>query len=166
MIRRVAAAQLRIGRNQKENLEASIRALEEAAQCGAELLVLPEFCNHVSWYENTEHCHNVAVTLEGEFLNEFSTRVGELGLYAVINCTIRRDPNGVTGTSLLYSPAGEILAESDKQVLIGHENDSARHQRVSGSGYLHRAFSNVFMYGRCNQRNSQRACFARCADSL
>ncbi len=30
-----------------------------------EVVVLPEFCNHVSWYDDREHARRMAVTLDG-----------------------------------------------------------------------------------------------------
>ncbi len=123
---RVAAAQFGTGTDVDANLATCLRMLDRAAASVPHLVVLPEFCNHLSWYDSPDHCRDVAVELDGPFLSAFRDRVRSHGLYAVINCTVRRGADAVTGTSLLFAPDGELLAESDKQVLIGHENDFLR----------------------------------------
>ncbi len=41
---------------------------------GAEVVVLPEFCNHVSWYDDREHARRMAVTLDGPFVAALARR--------------------------------------------------------------------------------------------
>jgi len=43
---RVAAAQFAVGLDLEANLAACLHALDGAGEGGAELVVLPEFCNH------------------------------------------------------------------------------------------------------------------------
>ena len=120
---RVAAAQFPVNADLDGNLARSLAAVDEAAQGGARLVVLPEFCNHLSWYQDKAHCWSVSVEFDGPWLGALSAKAREHGIYLVVNATVRRGPDAVTGTSLLYDPNGELLAESDKQVLMGHEND-------------------------------------------
>lgn len=120
---RVAAAQFHVGNDVDKNLETCIRILREAGKNDPDLVVLPEFSNHCSWYDNADHCFDVSVDLEGEFLTAIADCAREINAHVVINCTLRRAGNKVTGTSLLFGPDGEILGETNKQVLIGHEND-------------------------------------------
>lgn len=120
---KVAAAQFATTNDVAANLIKCVSIVAEAAKKQPDLIVLPEFCNHNSWYDNAEHCYQVSVDLEGEFLAAIAQAAQQAGAYVVINCTVRRPDNKVTGTSLLYSPTGELLAQADKQVLIGHEND-------------------------------------------
>ena len=48
---RVAAAQLGVGTDLDENLATCRRMIDRAvAECRPDLLVLPEFCNHLAWY--------------------------------------------------------------------------------------------------------------------
>ena len=125
---RVAVAQYAVGAELDANLAASLRMVGQvAAACRPDLIVLPEFCNHVSWYEDPAHCWSVALDPEGDWLSAIAKKAVESGAYVVVNCTLRRgefERGGVcTGASLLYSPDGELVASNDKQVLIGHEND-------------------------------------------
>jgi predicted amidohydrolase len=127
---RVAAAQFAVGVDLEANLAACLHWIAEAGKCKPDLLVLPEFANHASWYDNAEHCHQVAVELDGPFVAAIAAAAARIRAYVVINCTVRRDGRQCTGTSLLFSPAGELLAQNDKQVLIGHENDFLQRARL------------------------------------
>jgi len=129
---RVAVAQFAVGADTGANLAACLRMLDEAAFCQPDLVVLPEFCNHLSWYENQEHCYEVSLDLNSDFLIAVADKVRSIGAWVVINCTVRREEPVCTGTSLLYNPEGELVAENDKQVLIGHENDFLRKAQEPG----------------------------------
>ena len=120
---RVAAAQFHVGADIQANLAACLHWLDAASRCKPDLVVLPEFCNHLSWYEDKQHCFDVSVRLDGPFLAAIAGRARELGIHVVVNCTVQRDDGSATGSSLLYSPAGELLADNTKQIYIGHEND-------------------------------------------
>ncbi|WP_371189352.1 carbon-nitrogen hydrolase family protein [Thalassotalea maritima] len=120
---RVAAAQYAVTNDVVANLKNSVRMIEKAGKCEPDLIVLPEFANHNSWYDNAEHCYQVAIDLEGDFAQQIAQAAQRVSAYVVINCTVRRDGGDVTGTSLLFTPDGQMIGENDKQVLIGHEND-------------------------------------------
>jgi len=120
---RAAAAQFHVGSDIAVNLESCLRVLDKAAAHKPQLVVLPEFCNHLSWYDNAEHCFDVSLTLDGDFLQAIATKAKEIQAFVVIGVTLQRDNSKVSGSNLLYSPTGELLGISDKQVLIGHEND-------------------------------------------
>ncbi len=123
---RVAAAQFTVGDDLEINLQRCLSAIDEAAEGAAQLVVLPEFCNHLSWYRDGNHCWDVSVALDGPWLGSLAARARQHSLYLVVNATVRRGPGVTTGTSLLYSPDGALLGQSDKQVLMGHENDFLR----------------------------------------
>ncbi|MBJ93939.1 MAG: hypothetical protein CMP23_05615 [Rickettsiales bacterium] len=123
---RVAAAQFTVDDDLSANLKRCLSAIDEAAAGGAQLVVLPEFCNHLSWYRDAEHCWEVSVDISGPWLGDLAASARQHQLHLVVNATVRREPGVITGTSLLYSPAGELLGQSDKQVLMGHENDFLR----------------------------------------
>lgn len=120
---RAAAAQFHVGSDVATNLSTCLRMMREAGKQAPDLLVLPEFSNHCSWYDNAEHCYDVSVEMDGEFLKKIADCAREINAYVVINCTVRRDNKAVTGTSILFSADGSVLGSTDKQVLIGHEND-------------------------------------------
>ncbi|MGI9233378.1 MAG: carbon-nitrogen hydrolase family protein, partial [Woeseiaceae bacterium] len=120
---RLAAAQFQVGNNVDINLQTCLRMMRQAAANQPDLLVLPEFSNHCSWYNDADHCFEVSVDLNGQFVTAIAECVREISAHVVINCTVRRDDNKVTGTSILFAPDGAIAGTTDKQVLIGHEND-------------------------------------------
>ena len=121
---RVAAVQYHVGPDIAENLETTLRMIDQAAEGGPDLVVLPEFVNHCSWYDESDpqHCYKVSVDLDGEFLSRISSKAAEHSIHLVVNVSLRREDGVCSGTSILYGPGGEMLGTADKQVLIGHEN--------------------------------------------
>ncbi|MET0594491.1 MAG: carbon-nitrogen hydrolase family protein [Polyangiaceae bacterium] len=120
---RVAALQFAASDDVARNLATCLRMIDRAAEEKADLAVLPEFANHASWYDDHAHCHRVAVDLDGQFLTTIGERARRYRMHIVVNCTVRRGADVVTATSVLFDDQGQRLAASDKQVLIGHEND-------------------------------------------
>ncbi len=119
---RVAAVQFASGTEVKENLATCLRMIDQAALHKPDLMVLPEFCNHISWYDDADHAREVSLDLDGFFLAQVSARAGRHGCYIVINVTLRRAGGELSITSLMYGPDGDLLAQADKQTLMGHEN--------------------------------------------
>jgi len=120
---RVAAAQFEVGQDVAANLAACLRAIDDAAGRGAEVIVLPEFCNHLSWYADREHAHRLACRHGDAFLRAIAGRAARHGAHVKLGVTLAREDGRVTGASLLYGPDGALLGEADKQVLMGAEND-------------------------------------------
>ena len=122
---RVAALQMAAGTDVEANLSTALRLIDEAAGDRPDLMVLPEFVNHASWYDDQEHCNRVAVRTDGDFLRQIAERARRHSCFIVINVTLLREDDGIrcTGSSLLYDRRGDLLCVSDKQVLMGHEND-------------------------------------------
>jgi predicted amidohydrolase len=120
---RAAVAQFHVGANIETNLASCLRALDKAAKEKPHVIVLPEFCNHLSWYDDQEHCRAVSVDYNSAFLKAISAKAAQINAYVAVNVTLNRSPTVTTGTSILFGPDGTFLAENDKQVLIGHEND-------------------------------------------
>lgn len=116
----VAAAQFATAADVAENLDVCLEMIDEAADSGAELIVLPEFCNHLSVYDDADHCRRVAVDLDGPFVSACAARARARAAHVVLTVTVRR-PGGVTVTNLLLDPAGRVAAEADKQTLMGNE---------------------------------------------
>jgi predicted amidohydrolase len=119
---RVAALQFASGTDVDLNLATCLRMIDAAQAHAPDLLVLPEFCNHISWYDDAAHARAVAVERDGPFLAAVAQRAQRHGCYIVINVSLRRDAGVLTVSSLLYDPAGRLLASADKQTLMGHEN--------------------------------------------
>ncbi len=129
---RVAAVQFGAGADVDANLKTALRMLDEAAKVKPDLVVLPEFSNHLSWYENKEHCYQVSSALDGPWLKAISDKAKQHKMYVVVNVTLQRPGGLATGTSLLYGRDGKLLGENDKQVLMGHENDFLEKAKVQG----------------------------------
>lgn len=120
---RVAALQFASNDDVDQNLATCLRMIDAAAAAHSpDLMVLPEFCNHISWYDDREHALRAAVTLDGPFLTAIAERAQRHRTIIVINCSLRRDEDNLTVTSLMYGADGQLLAQADKQTLMGHEN--------------------------------------------
>lgn len=116
----VAAAQFATSGDVEENLAVCLEMIDEAADAGAELIVLPELCNHLSVYDDADHCRRVAVALDGGFVAACARRARARAAHVVLTVTVPR-PGGVTITNLLLDPAGRVAAQADKQTLMGNE---------------------------------------------
>ncbi|MBL8057398.1 MAG: carbon-nitrogen hydrolase family protein [Anaerolineales bacterium] len=120
---RAAALQFAVGPDLDDNLATCLRLIDQAAPHRPDLVVLPEFINHIAWYTDAAHCHQVAVELDGPFLGTLAAKAAEHGCYLKVNVTLRRAAGQVTGTNILFGPDGQRLAVNDKQVLMGNENN-------------------------------------------
>lgn len=119
---RVAAAQFATTLDVAENLATCLRMIDQAAECQPNLIVLPEFCNALSWYDDQDHAWRVAVDIDGDFLRAIGEKAKQHQCYIDINVTVKRADKKITVTSVLFNPDGHIEREADKQTLMGHEN--------------------------------------------
>lgn len=120
---KVAALQFAVTSDVAANLATSLRMIDQAAAHQPNLMVLPEFINHLAWYDDTAHSYSVAVDLDGEFLQAIAAKAAEHGCYIKVNVTLKRTEGKVTGTNILFGPDSERLAVNDKQILMGNENN-------------------------------------------
>lgn len=121
---RAAAAQFHVGADVESNLRKCLEALDQASSCKPDVIVLPEFCNHLSWYDDIDHCREVSVAIDGTFLKAIGEKARELNCWVTTNVTLQRGPTArATGTSILFDRQGKIRGENTKQIYIGHEND-------------------------------------------
>ena len=118
---RAAAVQFAVGTDLDENVATCLRMLDAAAAEGAELVVMPEFCNHLSVYRDAEHCRSVAVALDGPWLGALARRSAEHRAYTSLTVTVPRGGDRVTATNVLIDPDGKIAVTADKQMLMGNE---------------------------------------------
>ena len=130
---KAAAAQFHVGSDIQTNLASCLRVLDKAGEQSPDLVVLPEFCNHLSWYDDADHCYRVSLQFGGDFLKAIAEKARTINAYVVVGVTLQREGGKVTGSNLLYSPQGELLGWSDKQVLIGHENDFLERATTPGA---------------------------------
>ena len=129
---RVAAVQFAVSEDTAANLATALRMIDKAAADGAELIVLPEFSNHCAWFRDTGHAFEQAETLEGDFVAAIAGRAQQHGAWIVVNSTVRRRNNAVTGTNILIGPDGKVAATADKQVLMGNENTYLERASTAG----------------------------------
>ena len=78
---RVAALQFASTTDVDENLATCLRMIDRARQHRPQLMVLPEFSNHISWYDDAQHAWQVSLDLRGEFLQQIAERAA---LHAVL----------------------------------------------------------------------------------
>lgn len=107
----------------EENLATCLRMIDKAGKSHVRLMVLPEFCNHLSWYDSQDHAYEVAVEENGHFLRAIAEKAREHQSYIVINCSMKRPDKKITVTSVMFNDIGEQIAIVDKQTLMGHENN-------------------------------------------
>jgi predicted amidohydrolase len=129
---RAAAAQLAIGTDLDDNLAALCAAIDQAADGGADLVVLPGPGNHAAWWDGPAHAWQVAVELGGPFLGALAARARTRRVHVVACATVRRDAGACTATSLLFGPDGAVLAQADAQVLMGADLDVLSAAREPG----------------------------------
>lgn len=120
---RVSAIQFAVTEDQQANLQTVLRMLDQAAQHKPELIVTPEFINHILWFRDQEHCYEQSVDLDGDFLSQVAAKARQHNCYVKVNVTLRREFPKATGTNILYGPQGQRLAVVDKQILMGNENN-------------------------------------------
>ncbi len=118
---RVAAVQFATTTDLNENLATCLRMLDAASAEGADLVVMPEFCNHISVYESSAHCRSVAVPLDGPWITGLARSAAAHGVYLALAVTVPRTDGSVTLTSMLLDPEGQIVSTADKQMLMGNE---------------------------------------------
>lgn len=120
---RAAAVQFAVGQNVADNLNTCLRMIDQAALQHPDLVVLPEFVNHIAWYSDQEHCFDVAVELDGKFVRAIAKKARQHHCLIKFNVTLRREYPIVTGTNILINTNGEVIGVNDKQILMGNENN-------------------------------------------
>lgn len=120
---RAAAVQFGVVADVAANLQTCLRMIDEAAKVKPDVMVLPEFVNHIAWYRDAAHCYEVAVSLDDDFIHAIGGKAKEHGCYIKINVTLKRDDGKVSGTNVLFDPAGKVVGLTDKQILMGNENN-------------------------------------------
>lgn len=128
---RAAAVQFGVVADVAANLQTCLRMIDEAAKHKPGVMVLPEFVNHIAWYEDAAHCYGVAVSLDDDFIHAIGGKAKEHGCYIKINVTLKRPdlPKGkdgigkVSGTNVLFDRTGKVIGLTDKQILMGNENN-------------------------------------------
>jgi predicted amidohydrolase len=124
---RVGVAQFAVGSSVAENLASCVEAIETAAAQGAELVVLPAYCNHPDEYDDRSHADRVACRAGGEFLTTVAAAAAA-GVYVKLHVTLADDvswrqgdaspvrnvaDDRITAANLLFDASGELVARAD-----------------------------------------------------
>ncbi|MEU5988048.1 nitrilase-related carbon-nitrogen hydrolase [Spirillospora sp. NPDC047418] len=120
---RVAAVQFAADLDVPGNLATCLRMVDRASAQGASIIVLPEFCNRLSWYEDRAAAERHACAPDGPFLTAVAERAAAHRAHIKINVTLAAPGGRITVSSLLYGPDGALLGRSDKLTLMGAEGD-------------------------------------------
>lgn len=130
---RVAVAQFATSSNTQENLATCIRMIKNAIECEPLIIVLPEYCNTQAEHKNHQQAWDEALDLNGEFLEQIAIQAKLHKCYIMLNVTLRRDlirdeqnpliKSNVSITTCIFSPAGELIHQADKQTLQACESE-------------------------------------------
>lgn len=134
---KTAAIQMVSGVSLKANLAEARSLLEQAAQAGAELAVLPEyFC--LMGHQDSDKLAARESFGEGEVQRFLARAARELEMWIVGGTLplVAADSAHVRNTSMVFSPAGEHVARYDKIHLFKFDNGRERYDesRVIESG--------------------------------
>jgi len=119
----VAAIQMVSSTRLDDNLSAARALLEQAAEGGAELAVLPEyFC--AMGHQDTDKLAWREAEGDGPIQRFLATAARELGLWIVGGTLPLRTaaPDRVRNTTLVFNPAGDCVARYDKIHLFTFDN--------------------------------------------
>lgn len=140
---KIAACQMVSGPDLAANLAAARRLLEAAAAQGARLAALPEYFCLMGQHDSDKLA--IAEDLgQGPIQAMLAQAARELGLW-VIGGTLpvrAQLPDRVRNTTLVFSPAGEVVARYDKIHLFAYDNgrESYDEARVLEAGSQPTAF--------------------------
>lgn len=104
-----AAVQMHSGDDKARNLETAARLVKQAAARGARVVVLPEYFNFIASLEAMAAAAEPLSGASGEAMRSLARELG-IFLQAGSICEISPTPGRAYNTSLLFSPAGELLA--------------------------------------------------------
>lgn len=93
--------------NKKLNLETTLWALEEAAELGADLLVLPELCNTGYAFRDKGEAEKLAEPVPGPTTNSWAEKTREHDMYVVAG-VCETDGSMLYNTAVLIGPHGFV----------------------------------------------------------
>jgi nitrilase len=125
---KIAALQMVSGADLSANLDTALRLLTQAARCGAELAVLPEyFC--LMGQRDSDKLAIAEPPGQGPIQAMLRTAARDLGLW-VVGGTLPMatpDPLHVANTTLVFNPDGAQVARYDKVHLFRFDNGRERY---------------------------------------
>jgi deaminated glutathione amidase len=131
---RVATTQYNTGNDVQANLEKLLGFIDQAAAGGAQLVVTPEFGNHTSFYQGPDHCWEIAIDPDGDYVQAIKDRAREKSIHVVFNATCRGEvkPKAFI-TNFLISDEGELVGSNQKQTLMGGEAENLSAAESAGA---------------------------------
>ena len=141
---KVASIQMVSGTELSANLQHARQALEQAAQAGAELAVLPEyFC--LMGHKDSDKLAYAEQPGHGPIQSMLQQAARDLGLW-VVGGTLPMatdDPQHVANSTLVWNPQGEAVARYDKIHLFRFDNGRERYDEaaVLQAGHTPTAFN-------------------------
>jgi len=126
-----ASIQMVSGTSVPHNLDAARALLEQAAQAGAELAVLPEYFCLMGRRDDDKLAWAEAVG-DGPIQDFLARAARELGLWIVGGTLPLRtqDPQRVRNATLVFSPDGQAVARYDKIHLFRFDNGRERYDEA------------------------------------
>jgi predicted amidohydrolase len=125
----IASIQMVSTPNLSENLEVAARLTKAAAECGAQIAVLPEyFC--LMGLKDTDKVNVREAVGFGPIQERLAAIAQENNIYLVAG-TIpleAKEPNKVLNTSLVFNPQGKQIARYDKIHLFGFQTKTERYE--------------------------------------
>ncbi|HEX3792487.1 MAG TPA: carbon-nitrogen hydrolase family protein [Pseudonocardiaceae bacterium] len=119
---RVAAAQFFSSPDVPANLALCQRYLRQAADAGAQLVVLPENANRVRDQNDRDACWQHSESLAGEFVHGLRETARELGILVAVGVDLRGEHRpDVHIASVLIGSDGDIIGVHHKHVLWDYE---------------------------------------------
>ncbi|WP_331457007.1 nitrilase-related carbon-nitrogen hydrolase, partial [Haloferax profundi] len=117
-----AACQVDSKDDKQANLDRALGLVDEAAASGADFVALPEMMSYIG---QKDRYPDVAESLDGEIVQQFSERARKHGMYVHTGSFFERIPNSdrVYNTSVMIGPDGEVLGSYRKVHLFDIELD-------------------------------------------
>lgn len=121
---KVAAVQMISTPVVEENIETARRLIGDAAETGADLVLLPEYWPSIGQNdaERILHAEPFGSGLIQDFMAEMSSKYG-IWLIGGTLSLVSSDPGKVLNSSLVYNPEGEHVARYDKIHLFGFSTE-------------------------------------------
>jgi deaminated glutathione amidase len=109
---RIAACQMNSRQDKAANLATALALLDQAAEAGADLAVLPEYLDYLGTDDGALHA---AEPIPGPFVESLAAKSRALGLWVLAGSVHARGPDGrCRNASLLLDRQGRIAARYDK----------------------------------------------------
>ena len=120
-----ACVQLQIGKDTEANLAKCLAWVETAAGARAQLIVLPELCNHPGPFDSREAAWEAAEPAGGPWSKAMAAKASALGVTLAYNVLTRGERPYTFITTFVIDPKGEQIAEYAKQFLFATQADWA-----------------------------------------